>query len=405
MRQVPLIKYTFVRIFLFIPLFYLILSIDAPVFSLPPPHATLTHVGKIDVLNLHGSYLQMGQQYGRLERVKLQGFYLRLYALLIIHGHLPYNVLYQTIALRLYQEYPMRFQQIIRGMSETSGLSLKQEIFLNAFEYTLWKLKRSNISLPGCSFISASSAYTKGGGLILGRNYDYFRGLNPIRALLSMVVFHPNSGDNTVALISYLGTLNATTLLNNKGLFLELNSAYPSGLLLKDHGVTHWDRMYTPIDLFAMMLDAPNMHNLKLQLHSYRSNNDFIINVANKQAAYSYEWSLNNIKQAQSSKTSGLIVSTNHFVDPAWHISKTTNLFRTKERRQHLLAKAKKHKGGLTIPLMQKILNIPINQGGALAPDTVFQVIARPRDNTVWLKIPEVQSTWAKINLKTYFNT
>ena len=401
MRQVPKITKTFVNVVLFICLisFFPFSVISQP----PPPNASLYHYGNIDVLNLHGSYLEMGEQYGQFEHTKLQFFYHKLYDLLILKSHLSYDHLYQTIALKLYHEYPMRFRNIITGMSKTSGLTLKQEIFVNAFEYMLWQIKHKNVSLPGCDFISTNGAYTHDKSMIIGRNYDYFTALNDIRALLTVAIFHPNSGDNTVALITYVGTLNATTLYNNQGIFLELNTGYPSGILLQDHDRTHWDRLYTTIDLLAMMFDAPNMANLQKQLMSYRSNADFIINIANAKYAVSYEWTSNKIKKAQTSqKSGGIVVATNHFVDPSWSIKQTTNLFGTRTRRQHLLQQAKRYKGKIDVSMMQQILATKTQKGGAMDLDTVFQVINTPQNGLFWLRIPGVQNHWAKIDLKSF---
>lgn len=402
MRQVP--NKPMASFFLTLLIFSLSIL---PAFGANKPPSTQTgrlyHYGKIDVLDLHGSYLEMGQQYGRLEKARLQFFYHYLYAQLVIKGHLSFDQLYHNVALRLYREYPLRFQHILQGIARTSGLTLKQTIFINAFEYMLWQLKRQHVSLPGCAFISVNGAYTATGKLILGRNYDYFVGLNPLRALLTVAIFHPNSGDNTVALMSYVGTLNATTLYNSQGLFLELNSGYPSGALLHDHGKTHWDRRYTPIDLFATMLDAPNITSLENTLHSYRSNASFIINVANRNEAASYEWSASAIKKAQTSTLNqGLIVSTNHFVDPRWHIAHQSNLFGTITRRQNLIHNAKKHKGTMTVPVMKKMLMLTRAMGGALDPDTVFQVIMTPENGMLWLRIPNVQDDWTHINLNRF---
>ncbi|MFO7727843.1 MAG: C45 family peptidase [Desulfonatronovibrio sp.] len=246
----------------------------------PDPEAVfekgkLYKYGKINVLDLKGSYREMGRQYGGLMSEELQ----RLYQKAVIDHFMDKKGLSSESMLNaakgLYYFYPQRFKDIILGMSETSGLSLDDQIILNALE--LYGL------MPGCSGIFAWEEYTGGAPLIVGRNYDWFDSYADFAKSLTVTVFQPDSGIPT-AIITFAGVIYATTGINSHGLFLELNNAFPSG-----GGLTHQNRVCAMSNLLAFLLDYQSMDQLDAAMNTTRSNFSFIINTADKHSAISYE--------------------------------------------------------------------------------------------------------------------
>lgn len=397
MRQVPKI-YAF---FVFFLLIFTPLSFAAC--KLTP--STLVNgqkvaYGTIDVLNLHGSYCEMGQQYGTLESGKLQQFYHRFY-LWMKAQHSTDLPQIQQIAQQLYDNYPQRFKNLFLGMAQTSGLSLKQHIFLNAFEHIMYYNHLTD--QPGCSAIAAWGKNSINSQLIVGRNYDYFVGHPEFKKMLSITVFHPADGANSTAIITFLGTLNATTNVNEQGLYLELNNGYPSAKLLSRDSKHYANRMDTTIDLLSMMLDASTLKDLDTQIHSLKSTASYIINIANKHEAVSYEWTDQHVVRVNTNP-SDLLISTNHFLDPTWNIQQQDNLWDTLQRYDNLQELAQLYKNQFSVETMKKLLEKPFDTaGGATTNKTIYQVIVDPATQMCWIRLPQFADKWQGINLRTYF--
>lgn len=368
----------------------------------------LYKMGNIKAVSLYGSYHDMGREYGQLLHNDLRNFYNEIIKLTVYERKIPISTLNQ-IANDLFQKYPQRFKEILYGMSETSGLSLKQHLIINAFEYYIYDSAFSKEALNAtknkCSAIASWGNYTKDGAMLFGRNYDFGIDITRFKKFITITAFNPVGSGNSVALVTFAGTLNATTDVNNKGIFLELNSASNSASNLH-----FYNRIPAPINLFAIMTDASDLSQINAEFNSINSDSSFVINVADQNTAYSYEWPPLGVKKIET-KTPGLLVSTNNFTDPTWGTYKPdddTDL--TLTRRSNLIKLANRHAGKIDITVMQDILDTPIDQGGSTfyVMDkheiyTGFQTIAANENSTIWIKIPNFQN-WVSIDLHTLFN-
>jgi hypothetical protein len=192
--------------------------------------------------------------------------------------------------------------------------------------------------------------------------------------------------------------------VNNKGLFLELNSGANSASNLK-----FYNRISAPIELFAMMTDASSLAQIDNEFNTTNASASFIINVADQNSAYSYEWPPFGVKRV-GNKAAGILVSTNNFVDPSWGTYKSDdNSDLTLTRRNNLLKLANLYKGKIDVKIMQSILDTPIEHGGATSYTikndelyTGFQVIAANNNSAIWLKIPGFQD-WTLVDLHELF--
>lgn len=349
--------------------------------------------GKINVVMLSGSHRQMGRQYGHLLSKELNHlFKTAIQEYFINQKGLSMDTLKQT-AMSLYYLYPQRFKDVISGMAETSGLSADEQIILNAIE--LYGM------LPACSAISAWKDYTGNQPLIIGRNYDWFESYADFAKNTTVTVFKPDSGVSS-AIVTFAGVIYATTGINENGLFLELNNGLPSGGVL-----SYSNRVPAIINLLAFLSDYTDMTQLDAAFNTTRSNFAFIINAADKNTTWSYEWPPFNLRR-RAGQDDGLLVSTNHFVDPEWGIILQDNAgFKSVKRRQNLLSMGREQKGSINPDTMKKILDTPIDQGGATWPSqgmirTVYQVITVPEQLKIWIKVPGYQD-WTDVNLKAIF--
>ncbi len=349
--------------------------------------------GKIHVLDLHGNYRQMGRQYGHLLKSEIN----ILYKSAILDYFQKQQKLsadtMQKTANALYQSYPQRFKDILSGMAETSGLSLDEQVMLNALELFG--------SLSGCSAIIAWGSYTGSQSLIAGRNYDWFEKYHEFARSLTVTIFHPDSGVPN-AIITFAGVMYATTGINAGGIFLELNNGLPSG-----GGLSYANRIPAMVSLLSALNDYRSLKEVDAFFNTTRTDFAFIINTADSSQGVSYEWAPFEHRR-HSGNGEGLLVSTNHFTDPSWGIVMQDNVgFQTLLRRKNLLDLAQKNKGKINIEIMKDLLDTSIGQGGATWPlqghiQTVYQIIAMPEKMHLWLKIPGFQD-WTPVELGRFF--
>ena len=136
---------------------------------------------------------------------------------------------------------------------------------------------------------------------------------------------------------------------------------------------------------------------------SVRVNLSSIVNVADKDVAYSFELPTDNATRREPDKA-GLIAATNHFVDPFWNLPElpdNASTAYTVTRRNNLLALADKYRGQFDVKKMQQVMDTTIENGGATdSAGTIYQIIAVPKDLTIWLKAPG-NFDWQKVDIST----
>jgi len=109
----------------------------------------------------------------------------------------------------------------------------------------------------------------------------------------------------------------------------------------------------------------------------------------------------------RSADQEGLLVSTNHFIDPSWGLEPpepdSANGW-TVARRNNGLAWAETTKGYIGVNQMKEILSKDItSEGGLFSSSTIYQVVAVPEQLIVWLRAPD-HFDWQKIDLIELFN-
>jgi len=352
--------------------------------------------GNFTVLDLHGSWKQMGRQYGALASPQINGMYRRAIDEKLLGGKQRTREDAERIAREFYKNYPYRLRQILEGMAETSGLDVPRHILLNAVEVVvadkLWDSRGGSVFPAQCTSIAVWGDYTSG-PLIFGRNYDYFEWFRAMGEYLTIAVYHPCDGSLATATIGYPGTVYMTTGINERGIFLELNNGEPSGGALQYH-----NRVPAIAELFTFLLDSPDLDQLESFFHATRSNFAYIVGTADDQSSRCFEWPVFDVKRRLSARRPGLMVATNHFTELSWGLPRPDDekFWWTRSRRQNLLNLAEHFKGNIDVPRMKKILNTSLEDLGATTSGTVYQVIAVPGRMELSLKIPEM-TDWTDI--------
>jgi hypothetical protein len=353
----------------------------------------LYRAGAISVVEMVGNYRQMGRQYGSLLSEGLKTLYRDAIEEFFINKRGMSKERLRTIAGSLFALYPQRYKEILYGMAETSGLTAEQHILLNAIE---WYPKINHLVFDHCSGIAAWGPYTSGGPLVFGRNNDDDPLYNDFARFMVVAVFKPNDLSLPAALINYAGVIYNATGMNSEGLFIELNAGPWMGFSL--------DRASIFVTLFSILQDYSTLPEADPALKSILANLFSIVNVADRNRAYSYESSLYDTRRRDQDRV-GLLASTNHFVDPTWSLAQVGDKAggsTTLKRRENLLALGEAYKGTFGPQVMMKVLDTPIEKGGATHPGTIYQVIAVPAQLKLWLKVPGFQD-WTEIELGPLF--
>ncbi len=348
--------------------------------------------GKFNILELSGSYREMGRQYGALLKDELNAFYRKAVEEYFIKERGKTRGRLETIARAVYDPYPARYKEIIQGMAETSGLGKNKQILLNAVE---WYPKLGHLKYGGCSAIAAWGPYTSNNSLIIGRNNDDDVLYRDFARFLTVAVFKPGDGGHSAAVINYAGAVYNPTGMNSQGLFVEMNAGPWMGFSL--------NRTSIFTTLFSILQDYASVSEADPAFRSILPNLSSIITVADREEATCYESSLYDTRRADP-ETKGLVAATNHFVKPGWNIAWTeealSNMSLT--RRNNLLALAEKFRGEFNPGAMMDVLDTTIDHGGATVDETIYQVVAEPESLTIWLKAPGIQD-WTRIPLAQIF--
>ncbi|MDD5495952.1 MAG: C45 family autoproteolytic acyltransferase/hydrolase [Candidatus Omnitrophica bacterium] len=298
-----------------------------------------------------------------------------------------------AISRFIFRLYPPKFKILLEGMSESSGISLKKLIMLdqvNVFEY----MRNQNIGR--CSNIAVWGDYTEDGTLIFGRNFDqpeYFKRFNEF---MTLVVYNPGSEEIPTASIGYAGQVGVNAAMNRYGVFIANNEAP----VLEDDRID----MNTPSVLaveLELLMNVSDLDGMNRRMSRSKTNCPIIVSACDAKRASAYEWTTSRLK-SRSEKEDGLMVATNHFVDPSWKREEPIPDIaeKTVERRRNLLSFARNHRGRFNVQKMLDLLDITVDKGGATHSDkTTFQVVTIPEKLKFIVKIPGFQD-WTEINLK-----
>jgi hypothetical protein len=332
----------------------------------------------------------MGRQYGMLLKDTLNSAYNLLIATCgssFTHDRM------KQIGYNVYNRYPRQYQDVIKGMAETSGLGLDNQIILNALEW----IPKINGVVPYCSGFGVWGPYTTDGSMIFGRNNDDdLDTYGNFGAYVVVAVFNPTDSGLPVALINYAGVVYAATAINSAGIFMELNSGNVPGYYI--------DRPLLLVTMFSFLENYSTQDEINAAFQAVQADLSSIVNVADPTIAYSFECPLYGVLR-RPPDDNGLLAATNHYIDPSWGLPPPTPdsaYAWTSLRRNNLLAFAQANKGSLNVDKVEQVMATPIANGGVLDAGTIYQVVVVPTSLTIWLRTPN-HFDWQKIDLSRVF--
>ena len=350
-----------------------------------------TRSGVINVIDLRGTWREMGRQYGALMAAELKDIYDRAICGKLLHDSGLDADAMKLAAQKFYANFPFYLKEVMRGIAETSGLTLEQTQLVNALELLCGPL----LSQTQCTGIATWGDYSDG-PLVYGRNYDNLPWFKEFAQDLTIAVFHPADGSLSVATIGYAGEIYVVNGMNEKGIFLELNNGMPSG------GALWYDsRVPSVAELLKFLLEGETLDEIESFFLTTKANFAYIIGVADGQTARCYEWPVFDVKRRESHSRPGLTVLSNHFTEYSWGLPRPDDktFWMTRTRRQNLLNLAKHLKGTVDSSVMKKIMDTRIEDLGATTDLTVYQIVTVPEYFEFWLKLPGTQD-WTSVDMK-----
>ncbi|MBO4631844.1 MAG: hypothetical protein J5858_07980 [Lentisphaeria bacterium] len=325
--------------------------------------------GGLPVVELRGSWFQMGRQYGALLREELRkvlGFAEKNPAGISRIGRPGHRGISGL----------KRYDELYRGMAETSGLTLDQLRTVCSVEL----ICRNRMSDPHREAFNGGrrtslavavwDSHTPDGKVLFGRNYDRQPDFEEILDTLVLAVFHPGDGANAVAMLNWTGCLYLTTGMNENGLFLELNGT-PSA-----DGGAEPGRIQNMWLLWEFLLDCSDFDSLRASLLSCRSSAVYRICAADPVQAELFDWRPDTPCKPEPHDR-GLLAAASHL--------NCMQEYLDGDRR-------------IGISELTEILDKNAAEGGADVSGTLFQIIAEPAEQNWYVKL-KTQTVWTEIPL------
>lgn len=342
--------------------------------------------GCVSVVDLRGTWREMGRQYGKLMESELRDVY--AFTELIIEARVGNSDKADSIVQVQTRQTPYRIREFFEGAAETSGFTVEQLQRINAVERIA--------GLPRCSAAAVWGDYAAS-SLVFGRNYDYADVFAELYDDVAVTVYHPADGALAAATVGYVGEIYAVNALNEKGIFLELNNGKPSAPVSSPN-----DRVTGTTMLFSSLFECDELGDLELFFNTVNCSSSYIINAADSSRAVSYEWCPTGVKHGEQTLPDGLLTSTNHYVNPDWEYPVPTDetSWDALTRRDNLIALCEAEKGRIDVPSMQRIIDTSEQDGGARNELTVYQIVAEPETLTLWVRVVHApEPAWEKIEL------
>jgi hypothetical protein len=359
------------------------------------------------VLSLRGSWKEMGRQYGSLLSKELRGFHDAIRADLAARG---YDASFFEGIQAVYSGYTPEMKALIEGMSETSGLSLDEHIFLDASFYVLPAFIIQELiaakNVPSCSGIAVSGERTADGTLYFARNWDMTaEAMKPYRKYMAVVAFNPTEEGLSFANIRPIGQIYVETGMNEHGVFVELNNGSAS-----DDAENPGAR-FSVASLFDFLRTSRSLDEMIGLITTTPMDASYIIQAADAERAVSVEKPTFDARVLEQKE--GVLYALNNFARPtheAWKgriIELPDNAHDDRQLCLDALLATPEWERNVTLDTVKAMMDRTVDEGGPVVElptfGTVLQVIAVPAQQRILFR-GYGYSDWADVDLARLFD-
>ena len=362
---------------------------------------------KIQVLQLQGSWREMGQQYGTFARDGIQRVWDENVQPIIDKKWATEADLLETFGRRPFDACSLRMKEFTRGVSDALGWS-RDKASLHNQGAVMGMYQAKLHSFSGCSSILAWGSATPDGGMVTARNMDWGEAFLAYPLYLS--VYNPTDGSNAYANLGWPGWLFPMSAVNDKGVYMDLHDGTSMG-----GNIVFVDRASFLNSMFDIMAECDHAEAVSHRFNSLRNDLSWIWTVADATPnGFSYECPNFDCRRRNPAGDTLAVVNTYMLDD--WGIHRRETMSNSIRRYENLTARLAEAHGKIDTDKAMDIFDLTLfNQdgtfrenGGVTKPTkqdadlTDHQIVTKPSELQVWVKIP-LQTEWRHIDLKTLF--
>ena len=361
----------------------------------------------IQILQLRGSWRQMGRQYGAFAKPAMEQMWAATVRPVFDGGLTTEAEALDLFGRRPFETCSTRMKEFIRGIAEETGWSVDKVSLLSQGGVMAGYQKQIH-SFSGCSSIAAWGAASRDGTMVTARNLDW--GELFLEFPVFLTVFNPDDGSNGFANLNFPGWLWIMTALNDRGVYMDLHDGTSMG-----GGIIHLERASFLTAMVDLLAECDDAEAVSRRLNSLRNDVAFIWTVADASpTAFSFECPAHDSRRRNSADDTLVVVNT-YLLDD-WGIGKRETMSNSIRRHDNLAARLAEARGTIDADKAMDIFDLPLfnedgtfrEGGGATKPTkqdadlTDHQMVTTPDDLQIWIKIP-LRTEWRHVDLKALF--
>lgn len=366
---------------------------------------------KIRVLQLEGSWYEMGKQYGELAKADMTPMWDALVQPVIKKGWATEDELLELWGERIYSAASKRRQQFFDGLAAGMEWPVEKVVLLDQSGLvSVYQAKMHSFS--GCSTLLAKGDATVDGHTITGRNMDWSEFFVPFKVYV--VVYNPDDGSNSIANVGWPGWTLTLTAINEKGVYTDLHDGTSMG-----GQVVSADRPCFMHSVFDMLADGDSASAVSLRFKSTRVDMPTIWSLADSNGSVSsFETTLYDNLQRLPEVGNDYISIVNSHLNPDWGIHVRDTISNSLTRYKNLNARAAEAEGSIDATKMREIFDLRlfnddgtfVENGGVTKPKnqdvdlTNYTVVSDLNTLEMWVKLPVLHTEWRYLDLKKLFD-
>lgn len=364
------------------------------------------------VLQLNGSWFEMGQQYGALAGKHMQAMYDVIVQPEFDKGLISQADAFELFGSRVFEALSLRRKQYFQGVADSLNWPVEKVVVLDQSGPMAIYLGKLH-SFSGCSSLATWGENTVNQNTMIGRNMDWnelFLDF-PVYA----TVYNPNDGANSVVNVSWPGWTWLVTGFNDKGVYTDLHDGTSMG-----GNIVSIEKPSFLNSVFDYMTESNTAEALSARFQASRTDVASIWMVADQNGqACAYENTIQENRKRVSDKGASSFATVNTFLNPDWGLGKRETLSFSLKRFDNLNARHDDQAGRINTQTMRDIFDLPLYEadgsfkenGGVTKPInqdvdlTNYQVVADLNDLQMWVKLPALgsESDWAHVDVKSLF--
>ncbi|MCL1065820.1 C45 family autoproteolytic acyltransferase/hydrolase [Shewanella olleyana] len=363
------------------------------------------------VLQLSGSWYEMGQQYGKFAQQHLQPMWDKTVQPLFDKGLTTAEEAYDLFGKRVYDALSLRRKQYFQGVADSIGWTVEEVIVLDQSGPLAIYLGKLN-SFSGCSSLSTWGENTIDGRTLVGRNMDWSELFMEFPVYLT--VFNPTDGSNKIANVCWPGWHWLATGVNDKGVYTDLHDGTSMG-----GNVLSTEKPSFLHSVFDYLAESDNIEALSARFQASRTDIPTIWMLADKSGqAKSYENTIQENRKRVPEEGAQSFITVNTFLNPDWGLGRRETLSLSLRRLENLTDRHNEVTAKIDAAKMRDIFDMRLynedgtlkEKGGVTKPKnqdvdlTNYQTITDLTELEMWIKLPVLGDDWCHIDLKEMFN-